>query len=195
MNTTESAICALEIVASAALKFWDLPQDARPTLVNRAENSTFIVEAAGMDRRILRLHRKNYHSLDAIRSELAWTEALRASGTVVTPKAIPGRDGCLVQVSRNGPASEPRYLAMFEFVEGRNPDEEKPLDETFEWLGETSGAPPSACFGVGAASAFHEADVGLRRRIRSQSEMGTMAGRAEHIRRRGETYGKGAGRD
>ena len=139
MNTTESAICALEIVASAALKFWDLPQDARPTLVNRAENSTFIVEAAGMDRRILRLHRKNYHSLDAIRSELAWTEALRASGTVVTPKAIPGRDGCLVQVLRNGPASEPRYLAMFEFVEGRNPDEEKPLDETFEWLGETSG--------------------------------------------------------
>ena len=139
MNTTESAICALEIVASAALKFWDLPQGARPSLVNRAENSTFIVEAAGMDRRILRLHRKNYHSLDAIRSELAWTEALRASGMVVTPKAIPGRDGCLVQVLRDDPASEPRYLAMFEFVEGRNPDEEQPLDEVFEWLGETSG--------------------------------------------------------
>ena len=139
MTTTEATVRVLEATANAALKFWDLPQDARSTLVNRAENSTFIVEAEGMDRRILRLHRKNYHSLDAIRSELAWTEALRASGTVVTPKAIPGRDGCLVQVSRGGPASEPRYLAMFEFVGGRNPDEEQPLDEVFEWLGETSG--------------------------------------------------------
>ena len=139
MTTTEATVRVLEATANAALKFWDLPQDARSTLVNRAENSTFIVEAEGMDRRILRLHRKNYHSLDAIRSELAWTEALRASGTVVTPKAIPGRDGCLVQVSRGGLASEPRYLAMFEFVGGRNPDEERPLDEVFEWLGETSG--------------------------------------------------------
>ena len=139
MTTTEATVRVLEATANAALKFWDLPQDARSTLVNRAENSTFIVEAEKMDRRILRLHRKNYHSLDAIRSELAWTEALRASGTVFTPKAIPGRDGCLVQVSRDGPAPEPRYLAMFEFVGGRNPDEEQPLDEVFEWLGETSG--------------------------------------------------------
>ena len=139
MATTEATVRVLEATADAALKFWDLPCGARSTLVNRAENSTFIVEAPGMERRILRLHRKDYHSLEAIRSELAWTEALRASGTVVTPGAIHGRDGCLVQVSLDGPASERRHLAMFEFVEGSNPDEEQPLDEIFEWLGETSG--------------------------------------------------------
>ena len=134
MNATDD-----EAVATAALKFWDLPRDARPTIVNRAENSTFIVEAAGMKRRILRLHRKNYHSLEAIRSELAWTAALRASGTVDTPEAIPGKDGHAVQTARVGPASELRHFAMFEFVEGRNPDENQPLDKIFEWLGETSG--------------------------------------------------------
>ena len=138
MNAPGDAARALEAAANAALKFWDLPQDARPTLVNRAENSTFIVEAAGMDRRVLRLHRKHYHSLEAIRSELAWTEALRVSGTVVTPKALPGRDGRLVQAARVGPASELRYLTMFEFAAGRSPEEGQPLDETFEWLGETS---------------------------------------------------------
>ena len=139
MNTAEMAICDLEAVANAALKFWELPQDARATLVNRAENSTFIVEVAGMDRRILRLHRKNYHSLDAIRSELAWTGALRTSRTVATPKDISGKDGHPVQISREGTACDLRYLAMFEFAEGRNPDEGQPLDAVFEWLGETSG--------------------------------------------------------
>ena len=138
MNTAEAEVRALAAIAKAALKLWDIPQDAQATLINRAENSTFIVEAAGMDRRILRLHRKNYHSLEAIRSELVWTEALRTSGTVVTPKALPGRDGCLVQISQDDPASKLRYLAMFEFFEGCNPDKEQPLDETFEWLGETS---------------------------------------------------------
>lgn len=139
MNTAEAEARALEAIAKAALKFWDLPQDARATLINRAENSTFVVEAEGMDRRILRLHRKNYHSLDAIRSELAWTEALRTSGAVITPKAIPGRNERMVQTARVGSGSEPSNFAMFEFVEGRSPDEKQPLDEIFEWLGETSG--------------------------------------------------------
>lgn len=139
MNATDDETEILEAVANAALDFWDLPRDARPTLVNRAENSTFIVDAAGMERRILRLHRKNYHSLEAIRSELAWTAALRGSGTVDTPEAIPGKDGHAVQAARVGASSELQYFVMFEFAEGRNPDESQPLDEIFEWLGETSG--------------------------------------------------------
>ena len=138
MNATDDETEIPEAVANAALEFWELPRDAQATLVNRAENSTFIVDAAGMKRRILRLHRKNYHSLEAIRSELAWTAALRASGTVDTPEAIPGKDGHAVQAARVGASSELRYFVMFEFVEGRNPDESQPLDEIFEWLGETS---------------------------------------------------------
>ena len=138
MNATDDEAEFLEAAATAALEFWDLPRDARATLVNRAENSTFIVDAAGMKRRVLRLHRKNYHSLEAIRSELAWTAALRASGTVDTPEAIPGKDGHAVQAARVGASSELRYFVMFKFVEGRNPDESQPLDEIFEWLGETS---------------------------------------------------------
>ena len=112
-------------LAAESLVCWDLAPDAKLTCINVSENTTYLVE--GDDRSfVLRLHRQGYHSPLAIRSELAWIEALRASGTVTTPSPIRGRDGDTLQTVSG------RHLVLFEYQTGVAPD---PTRETFTALG------------------------------------------------------------
>ena len=67
----------LEGLVSDALPLWDLPDGARAKLINVAENCTYLIEAPGGFKAVLRVHREAYHTKRAIACEHAWLDALR----------------------------------------------------------------------------------------------------------------------
>ena len=124
----------LERLANASLPLWPVPKGARARLINVSENATYLVEADGF-RSVLRVPRPAYHSRRGIEQELAWSQALAADGMVSTPPPIPGTNGELVQEGRVEGLPETRYMVMFAFAPGRQPDENEDLAAPFERLG------------------------------------------------------------
>ena len=113
---------SLQTIANAALDRWPLPDGATATLINISENATFRVDDPATGKRwAMRLHRPGYHSPTAVASELAWSKALRDSGTVLTPAALQGRDGGLIQSIAHPLLPRPRMAVLFDWEEGREP--------------------------------------------------------------------------
>ncbi|CDO09353.1 aminoglycoside phosphotransferase [Mycolicibacterium cosmeticum] len=75
-----------ERFARAALAAYGRDLDTPLRLLSLSENATYLV--GDDDPIVLRVHRPGYHSLDAIRSELAWMAALRAETVVDTPELV-----------------------------------------------------------------------------------------------------------
>lgn len=73
--------------------------------VYRGENQVFKVTADDDRRYAFRIHRPGYHTLDELRSERAWTQALRESGvSIVEPRTRPdGQMYGLVDLPGAGP--------------------------------------------------------------------------------------------
>lgn len=132
----EDILKHLDRLANASLGLWDMPEGARARLINVSENATYLVEAGGGYRAILRVHRENYHSRRAIECELEWIAALAEAEAVVTPGHYLGRDGRAIQVGRTGGLDDQRFMVLFHFVEGSEPDENGDLGGPFEELGE-----------------------------------------------------------
>ncbi len=101
------------------------------SLLNVSENGTFRLEASPPS--TLRVHRSGYHSEQAIRSELAWIEALRTAGAVRTPAFLPALDGSDV-VRVQLPDGRSRHVVRFAWVDGAEPDESRLVGD-FEQLG------------------------------------------------------------
>lgn len=116
------------------LPVWGVGVDAGLKLLTISENATFRVSDPGGRDLIVRVHRPDYHSEAEILSELAWTEALRRDGVVVTPEAIPSADGRLLQSFSDGDTQ--RFAVAFEFMSGREPDAESDLVKWYGVLGE-----------------------------------------------------------
>ena len=129
-------------LANQSLSLWDLPGDASARLINISENATYMVENPAGYRAILRVHREDYHTERAIECELLWMDALNAENCVVTPDVIAGKDGKAVQRAELPGELNERFLVMFEFVEGDQPDESHDLVAPFEELGEMAAKPP-----------------------------------------------------
>lgn len=125
----------LEVLANQSLDLWSLPEDAKARLINVSENATYLVEGTDW-KSVLRIHRESYHSALAIACELAWSSALNNDGVIVTPGYIAGRDGEAIQSAIVEGLPVPRYMVMFEFVEGSEPDESEDLVGPFEELGQ-----------------------------------------------------------
>lgn len=122
-------------VATRALPLWDVPDGAALTLLNISENATYRVDHAVFPAPlILRVHRTGYHTRDGIRTELAWTKALQAEANVDTPQAIPGVSGALIESIATPALEEDRFVVMFEFIPGSEPNEDD-LIEPFHRLG------------------------------------------------------------
>lgn len=127
---------ALQDLARGALTLWDLGGAPQVRLLNLSENATFAVEGAEGGRRYaLRIHRDGYHSRAAIRSELAWTTALRRDGVVITPNPIPGRNGDLIQEMAHPSMARPRHIVLFDWETGVEPGIGDDLIGPFETLG------------------------------------------------------------
>ena len=125
MNTAKSHDDQIENLAHVALRCWSL-EGAALRLLNRSENSTYLVTPEGAGARvILRVHRAGYHTINGIKTELAWMRALQAEAGVTTPQAIAGLDGA-------------RQCALFEFIEGTEPAQDEDLRAPFKQLGEVT---------------------------------------------------------
>ena len=86
-----------ELFARAALPAYGRSAETPLRLLSLSENATYLVED---DQPIvLRVHRPGYHSLEAIRSELVWMQALRTETAVSTPELLAARDGSDVVVA------------------------------------------------------------------------------------------------
>ena len=134
----EEQLKRLQALSQSALDHFDLPEDAATEMINLSENATYRVDAPSTGGRwALRVHREGYHSKNAIASELAWATALREDGAVITPTALPGRDGQLIQSVSHPLLPRPRHVVLFQWEEGEEPDEEQhDLRGPFEVLGE-----------------------------------------------------------
>ena len=108
----ERLMLSIGQLAEAALPRWDLA-GARLKMINHSENTTYRVEPAhGGKPVILRVHREGYHTVDGIRSELAWMRALQAEAGVHTPQAITGKDGQDIQTVAHRSLPTPRSTRM-----------------------------------------------------------------------------------
>jgi len=134
----EDLVARLGRLAQDALALWDIPRDTPATLINLSENATYRVDVAGAPPVILRIHREDYHTRNAIASELAWLAALREEGFVTTPPVVRGRDGEEIQTLGSPELPRPRHMVMFEFLTGEEPDERQDLIAPFETLGAIS---------------------------------------------------------
>ncbi|MCG6883737.1 MAG: phosphotransferase [Silicimonas sp.] len=122
-------------LANEALPLWDLPDGATARLINVSENATYLVEAPGGHKSVLRVHREAYHTRRAIECELAWIDALGQAGVVTTSGYYLGRDGEPIQSARTKGLQAPRYLVLFRFLDGDTPSESGDLTPGFEELG------------------------------------------------------------
>jgi Ser/Thr protein kinase RdoA (MazF antagonist) len=120
----------LKTLAAVALENYALPPDLMIELVNVSENETFKITAPDGQCWALRLHRPGYHSEQAIRSERAWMQDLREKNVVTTPKAVPGKNGDIIQYSKS------QIAVLSEWLDGAEPDINQDLNKPFEILGE-----------------------------------------------------------
>ena len=115
------------------LTLWDLPSEAGMVRINVSENVTYRIDMAD-DCAVLRVHRPDYHSRQAIASELAWIRALSAAGTVTAPVTRVGRNGEVIQQA-DFPDGTTRHLVLFDFIPGEAPSEAGDLAPGFRELG------------------------------------------------------------
>ena len=125
----------LHDLVARSLSLWSVPQHASLRLLNVAENIVYLIEGAAGFRSVLRVHRQGYHTKRAIECELAWMQALCDDRCAAVPGIMAGRDGQAVQrVGGDDPSGE-RFMVMFEFVAGSQPDGSQHLVRMFAELG------------------------------------------------------------
>lgn len=120
--------------ARRALGSYGCHPDSDVSLINVSENATYLVEDPAAGRSILRVHRLGYHTPEAISSELAWMDALRAEAGVRTPRVLPAADGAPIVTVTDDVTGDRRSCVRFEFMPGTEPSDESV--EHFAELGE-----------------------------------------------------------
>lgn len=120
----------LRSVAQQALALWGYPSDATVELLNLTENATYRVEAPGLPRVALRVHRLDYASRESIRTELDWLCFLRESTGLRVAEPKPAMDGSYVHTIVTPQLSEERHVVCFAFAGGRPPKDSQ--DDTEE---------------------------------------------------------------
>jgi Ser/Thr protein kinase RdoA (MazF antagonist) len=130
-------VADLHNMVAQGLPRWDLSSDTAISLLNLSENATFALsDPVGGRDLVLRLHRVGYSSVEEIRSELAWINALRRAGTVETATPVPGRNGESVQTLTSSSGRPPRHAVAFERLPGKEPEPGVDAVRWFERLGE-----------------------------------------------------------
>ena len=131
-------LAGLQDLADRSLACWAESEGGRAELINLSENATYRITVSGQPEAALRIHREGYHPLNAIRSEIAWMNAIRDETGISTPEAIAGKNGELILQGRSPLLERPRNMVLFHWIEGHEPGEEEELLEPFEELGRTT---------------------------------------------------------
>ena len=105
---------AINKVARQALLSWDL-EDADLELIKHRENTVFRVNARDGRSFALRVHQASLHSDAALRSELAWMQALKGDGFRV-PRVVAGKNEETLVRATAGNLT--RQCSLLEWIEG-----------------------------------------------------------------------------
>jgi Ser/Thr protein kinase RdoA (MazF antagonist) len=121
-------------VAEAALAAYGLDPTCDLTPLGVSENVTFRVDdPVSGERAVLRVHRDGYHSVAAIRSELAWLRSLRRDRVAEVPEVLPGPDGAEVLSVPTDDGGR-THVVRFRWLDGQEPAGAR-LVEDFVTLG------------------------------------------------------------
>lgn len=132
-TVSDADLALIDAAVSDNLHRWGIAPDARVTLLNHSENTTYRIDQGGR-RHVLRVHRLGYHRREAIAMELDWVRAIARDTSIRTALPVAGRDGELIQDFAT--AAQPRHAVLFEFLDGEQPREDADLTASFERLGE-----------------------------------------------------------
>ncbi|GAA4265809.1 phosphotransferase [Frondihabitans peucedani] len=127
-------------VLEGVRRAWGLPElGVGVTLIAVSENVTFKVTEAQDATLVVRLGRPGYaESIEHVRSELLWVEALQRDAGVPTPSPRHGADGDLVQFLTDD--SGATWTAVgFDFVTGTILEDQTDFADHFVEIGELTG--------------------------------------------------------
>jgi len=132
-------VADLRVMVAESRDCWGLSAETRIDLLNVSENATFALsDVRGGRELVLRLHRVGYSSVEEIRSELAWIDALRGEAVIDTLTPVPGSNGDYVQTLPSPSGRPSRHAVAFERLRGNEPDAGVDALRWFERLGEVS---------------------------------------------------------
>ncbi len=89
----------------------------RVRAINHGENATFKV-VADEGHYLLRIHRADYNTPEAIGVEFAWLDAIAQDGRVVAPRPIAASDGSVLQAVTHAGVPGTRSVALLAWVDG-----------------------------------------------------------------------------
>ncbi|RKR76619.1 phosphotransferase enzyme family protein [Frondihabitans australicus] len=123
-------------VHGGVCRSWDLdPGRTAVALIAVSENITFMVRVDGVPAMVVRLGRPGYaESIEHVRSELLWVEALQQDAGVPTPSPRHGSDGDLVQFVVDDSGASWTAVA-FDFVTGTMLEDQSDFASHFTEIG------------------------------------------------------------
>jgi Ser/Thr protein kinase RdoA (MazF antagonist) len=107
----------LSRVARTALREWGIDDHASLRLLKHRENAVYSVECGNVPSYVLRVHRRGYHSLESLHSELMWMSSLNSQG-IPTPQVIPTLQGQLVALVTDADGAPAYQCDLLSWVEG-----------------------------------------------------------------------------
>ena len=117
----DAANAAYEPAIRHALDMFGI-RSADIRFVHLSENATFRISEAGTGSAYaLRFHRPNYHTIEELRSEQMWTDALAEAGidVLTSIRARSGDRHVETEVGANGPHTERRWASLSPWLDGQ----------------------------------------------------------------------------
>ncbi|MEZ4737069.1 MAG: phosphotransferase [Caldilineaceae bacterium] len=108
----------LRQLGQAALAEYAVPAPRLHPLRHEA-NTTFCVLAADQQQYVLRIHRPDGHTPEAVRSEMQWLLALRQGTEIAVPEPVLTRTGSPLALAETPGVPTPRICVLFRWLEGR----------------------------------------------------------------------------
>ena len=103
--------------ANVVLKKYDLNVSAMD-FINHGENANFKVVTKDGSKYLLRIHRNNYHTKDAIQEELSWLKKL-SQRKIAVPCPVPSKNKALIETVSVEDLGLSRNCSLFKWVEGK----------------------------------------------------------------------------
>jgi Ser/Thr protein kinase RdoA (MazF antagonist) len=158
----EEQSARLHRMALTAVSLWPF-NCTRIEPIKVRENAVYAVHMTDGRRVVLRIHRLGYHSDAALRSELAWMNALRASGIEV-PQVVPSRSGNAFERVGCEEVPGPRQVDVFEWIEGHQLGSvEEGLSSDRAWVERTYGVVGELAARMHNQSCAWQAPAGFQR--------------------------------
>ena len=116
-NTIDTPLELLELVKIYYPSLYNIEQEYAISLLKYSENYTFLIELEN-EKRILRVNRPNYHTLEELNSEVVWMDMLSAETDLILPEIIVGKNNELIKSFQSENSGITYYCSLFSFMSG-----------------------------------------------------------------------------